>query len=305
MSADLRMNITVLKGGEEAVKAIVNKLIEIEGKEISEWGRDHMVRGTQIEATNMDFHNIWGDDFLAPDPKVYVELAKAFPSAQWVANSYREYEVDGSSATDQAAYDGKLLHFEVSPVYDEISFEGLCDYIASDCEPDELREPGKRFYIAGKLSFLDGLNDLMTDAVRYGEHHVVEDMPDVFEENLYVICDDRSHPDAVKAKSLKIPVISSADFVLLFYGAEEFEEVADEIGLEYSPDTFYDTEHMEYLTLDAVKLAYDVQDAVTEDCFEQLREEYMDAEFALIDGIVLTLVDSVENESQTIDISAF
>ena len=303
MSASMNMVIDIFKGGEAAANAIAEALYKAEGKR----NKSILVSDSRIEVSNSQFYEIWGEDYLSPTSSLYEGFAKAAPEAEWHAHSYRIFEGggEGCEAMDDAYYKEHVLKYAVEGSFDSLSFDGLSELILDpwgDVENNisDLRDRDKEFFLDGRLKSQIGLNKLITDFIEENGGEVLDEMPEDAEDDVFVIS-DKKRSDAVKnARELGIPVLTGADFIALFIGYDEFEELAEEADKEFDSSTFSD-EYGERLTFDAVKLVFDVSDGLTEEKFEELRERKIDAEFEL-SGDFLDLIGFCESDYVSIEI---
>ena len=293
MSADLNMEIIVSKGGEEAINAIVKALCKAEGNEN---GSIPVVNST-IRVDNGAFYNIWGEDYLSPDSTLYEKLAKAAPDAEWHAHSYRLYEGggEGCEAEDDAYYKDHILKYSMQDSFDSLSFESLCELVLDpwgdvDGNIEDLRCRENQFFLDGRLNNQIVLNKLISDFIEEEGNKVLEEIPDEPIDDVFIISDKKCSDAVKKAKELGIPVLSTADFIAIFVGYNEFEERAEEADEEFDSSVFSE-EYINYLTFDAVKLIFSVDEELTEEEFEILRNERNAAEMQLV-GDRLGLCDN-------------
>lgn len=292
MSASMNMDIMIVKGGEEAQEAIEKAICEIEGYNYTNKIGVKTGGGITISLNNAQFNKVFGDDFLNPDASVYLELAKAMPSAEWFAHSYRVYEGggEGCEAVDDAAFKDGILHYSRLGSFDSLSFDGLCDTMINpygDIEDnmESLREEENSFYLAGRLKY--GLKKTIEDIADDRGYNLFEDMPEEAEDNFFVICDSRKSGKYEEAKRSGIPVLSSADFIVLFIGCDEYEDWAGDADVEFDSSEFSE-DYQNHVTFDAVKLVFNVDDKFEESEFEELRKTPNDGEMVLQDDFLST-----------------
>ena len=307
MSAYLEMTINVTKGGDEAISAIIMAICEQEGCEYSEDLRNLLTSGNEITVSNVEFLNIWGDNYLEPDSSLYEAIAKAIPEAEWNANSHRTYEGDGEGceAEDSASYKDHLLSYSSLSSFDSITFETLCDTMLEpwgDIEEniEELRNRENKFYIDGTLRNQCGITKPIKSWILENNFEILDKLPETAEESVVVISDKKASETARIAKDIGIPVISSADFIVLFVGYYEFEEVTEAAELNFNSSTLYDN-YKRHVTFDAVKLAFSVDASLTEIEFEELRKKSDYAEMEL-QGDALAMSLGLPREKEVIKI---
>ena len=301
MSATIELEIHISKGGEKAAELISETLFKAEDKQAGDRIWKKTKDGYLIEVDNGDFRKIWGEDYLSPDSALYVTLAEAMPEAEWTAHSYRLYEGggEGCEAVDDAEYKDGILHYSSLPYFDTVSFESLCEnmlypFDVLENKLEKLRSKNNKFYLNGDLEDTEKIIRCFAD----DEDVILAELPDEPAQDVIVISNDNESLAVKKAKSLGMPVISADDYIVLFKGFEDFEDEAEDVGVDYDSSEL-ESNYADNVTYDAVKLVFDMVDGFTEGVFESIRDDNGTME---MQGDTLAHEDGLPRTEETIEI---
>lgn len=120
MSATCEWTLT-LNSKSEDMEGILDYLNKVDP------GAFRCCEGNRLFTENSSARNIWGEFYLFPDDKLYIDLAYAVPEADWKVDSERIYEGGGGSGGDHA-----WLNVSYS--------QGILDFHALPCVPSMLPE---------------------------------------------------------------------------------------------------------------------------------------------------------------------
>lgn len=252
-SCELSINFT---GSQEEFNILLEKLKEIEGaKPVSHFRNPHYpfwVENYGIYADNGPCRNIWGTDFLEPEPDMYLELAKVVPNAAFEVNSKRVYEVGGGGCETflYVSFQNKQLVFRLQARVDTFSLTSLGSWNnTQDTEPVTA-------VVVGRTKFHENHEELKD----YFKIYDVEFADEITEDVNYVIC---NYPAAAKkliarAQALNIPIISEAKAIRMFGDTYDFDD-ADAV--------IKDMTYEEFASL------YQLDKDITPEVFEQVKKD--------------------------------
>ena len=227
MSASCEMTIK-FHGSDEDFEKLLDKLYEIEGEKRKDYSGlfvPFSVVDRTITAHNGLCSNIWGYDYLCPEPDLYLDLAKTVPDAAFDIDSSRLYEGGGGGCETyvKVTYKDRKLTFELQSGVDTMSLLELVSCMESEIDCEDLN-----VVVTGRSKLFDTKDDFIRYIEDYGV--TVEDI--VTSETNYVICNNpNTNTIAIqKAKELGITVLSEAKFVRMFcdvYDLIDFDSLID------------------------------------------------------------------------------
>lgn len=255
MSASCEMTITVI-GTDEEFNSILNKMHEIEGEKSFNFSPNphypFRVEGHTIFCDNGSCRNIWGWNYLEPEDDMFKELAKVAPNASFNIDSSRLYEGGGGGCETylNVEYKNRRLTFNLQPYVDTMSFAELINNAEQEFDAEDIKVA-----VVGRLKFHKNASELGD----YLETYDITLMPSVSRKADYVICNNPNSTakSIEKAKILNIPIITEANAIRIFGDIYDFDDV-DALIRDITYEDFC--------------AMYDVDDTVTKEVFERIKE---------------------------------
>ena len=270
MSASSELSID-FKGTQEEFDALLAKLKEIENPKTVSFTRNphypFWVEGHRIYADNGPCRNIWGADYLDPEPDMYLELAKTVPNAAFEVNSKRVYEVGGGGCETflSVSFKNRKLTFKLLARVDTFSLASLGSWNnTQDVEPVTAVVVGRTKFHANHEELKD-----------YFEIYDVEFTDEITPDVNYVIC---NYPAAAKkmiaqAQALNIPIISEAKAIRMFGDTYDFED-ANAVVQDMTFEDFASIYHLvEDVTPDVFELAKKDEESFIINCDDHISLE--------------------------------